>query len=97
MSKATTPLQLHIKNVVFPQLEIHYKSIPAMAVALGAFSAAVYKWRAEGVIPYAHAISIERHTEGRFRAIDITPVNRECGINKDLEAETRKRNKEFEA
>lgn len=49
----------------------------ATARLLSVDPAAVSQWIAKGAIPPRRAIQIERVTEGRFKAVDITEGNDE--------------------
>lgn len=46
----------------------HYKTVPAAAKALDFTPAAIYKWKANGAIPYVSQELIESRSGGKFKA-----------------------------
>lgn len=48
-----------------------FGGVVRLADKLGIDHSNVSKWRKTGRVPAAHRISIERLTEGRFRAVDL--------------------------
>lgn len=50
----------------------HFGGHTRLAHALGVSTQAVSQWVASGRIPPARAIDIERLTDGKFRALDIS-------------------------
>jgi DNA-binding transcriptional regulator YdaS (Cro superfamily) len=55
----------------FEDIIEHFGSQSQLARQLGIDRANVSMWIANKAIPSAHAINIERLTEGKFRAVDI--------------------------
>lgn len=48
-----------------------FGGVVRLAEKLGIDHSNVSKWRKSGRVPAAHRISIERLTDGRFRAVDL--------------------------
>lgn len=49
----------------------HFTTQAALAKAVGVTPSAISQWVRRGTIPAEHAITIERVTDGKFRAVDL--------------------------
>lgn len=59
-------------NKTLDKLKAHFGSYSELAKALGITRQAINDWRVKGAIPSGCAIEIERLTEGKFKAIELT-------------------------
>lgn len=54
----------------------HFGGVQATASALGIDRQAVYKWKWNNAIPRLRAFEIERLTNGKLKADDLSPVSK---------------------
>lgn len=59
------------QNEKFTSLMGHFGTQAALATAVGVTPSAISQWVRRGTIPAEHAITIERVTEGKFRAVEL--------------------------
>jgi DNA-binding transcriptional regulator YdaS (Cro superfamily) len=60
-----------IESGTFIALIKHFTTQAALAKAVGVTPSAISQWVRRGTIPAEHAITIERVTDGKFRAVDL--------------------------
>jgi DNA-binding transcriptional regulator YdaS (Cro superfamily) len=59
------------QNEKFTSLMGHFGTQASLATAVGVTPSAISQWVRRGIIPAEHAITIERITEGKFRAVEL--------------------------
>jgi hypothetical protein len=60
-----------MESGTFIELIRHFETQAALARAMGVTPSAISQWVRRGSIPAEHAITIERVTDGKFRAVDL--------------------------
>lgn len=60
-----------MESGTFIELVRHFGTQAALARAMGVSPSAISQWVRRNSIPAEHAITIERITEGKFRAVDL--------------------------
>ncbi|MGI9141639.1 MAG: transcriptional regulator [Fluviibacter sp.] len=60
-----------IESGTFIALIKHFETQAALGRAVGVTPSAISQWVRRRAIPAEHAITIERVTDGKFRAVDL--------------------------